>query len=117
MDWRESFARGVHRMPLVPAAALMMLGIGLSYWTGPASIWLWLAPAVILLIAAAAAQALHKRRMAMSLAWFALLWIGAAAHGWQRGAESDDLSVVAGQRLRAVGVSRRDHRRCRLATQ
>lgn len=95
MDWRKQLAHGVHRMPLVPAAALVMLGIGLSQWTGPANIWLWLAPATLLLIAAAALLTLRRRRTAMSLAWFALLWIGAAAHGLQRGPEHDDLSMVA----------------------
>ena len=95
MDWRDRLARGVHRMPLVPAAALVMLGIGLSTWTGPTNIWIWLAPAALLLVSAAALLALHRRRTAMSLVWFALLWIGAAAHGLQRGPESDDLSRVA----------------------
>ncbi len=95
MEWREKLARGVHRMPLVPAAALVMLGIGLSQWTGPAQVWLWLAPAALLLLAAAALLTIRRRRMAMSLAWFALLWIGAAAHGLQRGPDGDDLSNVA----------------------
>lgn len=95
MDWRERLALGVHRMPLVPAAALVMLGIGLSQWTGPANVWLWLTPAAILLIAASALLTLHRRRLAMSLVWFALLWIGAAAHGLQSAPESDDLSRAA----------------------
>lgn len=97
MDWRGQLARGVHRMPLVPAAALVMLGIGLSQWAGPANVWLWLTPAALLLTAAAALLTLQRRRTAMSLVWFALLWIGAAAHGLQRGPDNDDLSMVAGR--------------------
>ncbi len=41
--------------------------------------------AALLLLAAAALLTIRRRRMAMSLAWFALLWIGLRAHGLQRG--------------------------------
>ncbi len=95
MDWRERLALGVHRMPLVPAAALVMLGIGLSQWTGPANLWLWMVPAVMLSLAAAALLVMKRRRPAMALGWFALLWAESGCAWTATTAETDDLANVA----------------------
>ncbi|MCC6507836.1 MAG: ComEC/Rec2 family competence protein [Pirellulaceae bacterium] len=94
-QWREEVARAVHRMPLVPAAALVMLGIGLSHWTGVTNVWIWAAPALTLCIAAIATLSLRRPRAAMMLAWFALMWIGATVHLLQRGPDIDDLGRIA----------------------
>ena len=91
-SWRTELARSVHRMPLVPAVVLVMLGIALSEWSQPQSAWVLAVPAIGLSIAAAVALKLQHRSMSMGLAWFALLWGGAMCHYLQRGPAYDALS-------------------------
>lgn len=91
----DRVARAIHRMPLVPAVGLVMLGIGLSQWSTAGSWWMWAGPALLLCVSSIAALWRDRQRTAMALGWFALLWIGAAVHFLQRGASIDDLGQRA----------------------
>ncbi|MGN6137008.1 MAG: ComEC/Rec2 family competence protein [Aureliella sp.] len=90
--WRREIAGAVHRMPLVLAVALVMLGIGLVEWAEPRSVWLLAAPAIGLLCAAGVALRRGRRTMATGLGWFALLWAGATCHYLQLGPSDDALA-------------------------
>lgn len=89
--WSSIISRSMHRMPLVPAVALVMIGIALAEWTEPASVW-WLAvPAITSFTAAVAALALQRPNLAMGCGGLGLLWAGATCHHLHRGPELDEL--------------------------
>lgn len=95
-SWLSGVARWMHRMPLVPAVALVMIGIAIAEWAQPASIGWFVVPAIASFAAGATFQALHRQRAAMGLGWLGLLWAGATCHHLQRGPENDELGRRAG---------------------
>lgn len=89
-------------MPLVPAVVLVMLGIGLTEWAEPRSVWPLIGPAFGLVFVASIALALGRERLAMGLGWFGLLWIGASCHYLQRGPDNDELGRTASDDYRPL---------------